>query len=180
MFWYLNRGDVSTEAINPFVARVNVAASLFSKKKKVDLTVEEKKLAGIWCGSNDCFIFDEKGFIFYPVSDAEGVLIMKIEDFSGRTLTPGQNILPNDLWIKNIFKIAKLIKESGFPIVYIKINDLEAREWGAVLPNNLTIYFSLEFIPDNFANVFKDLTQKIDMSKLEYLDFRVPNRIYYK
>src|SRR3989344_1998219 len=58
LFWYLNRGDVSTEAINPFVARVNVAASLFSKKKKVDLTVEEKKLAGIWGGSNDCFIFN--------------------------------------------------------------------------------------------------------------------------
>ncbi len=180
LFWYLNKGNVSIEATDPFVAQVNVAANLFSKKKQVNLTMEERNLAGIWCNDSDCFIFDRNGFIFYPFSEAEGVLIMKIRDFSGRTLLPGQKILPNDVWIKNLFKTAKMIEESGFPIVELKINNLELKEWGAVLPNNLIVYFSLEFIPDNFQNVFKNLAQKIDLDKLTYLDFRVPNRIYYR
>lgn len=180
LFWYLNKGNVSIKAINPFVAQVEVTADLFSKKKAVNLMVEERNLAGIWCGGSDCFVFDSDGFIFYPVADAEGVLIMKIQDFSGQALAPGRKILPNDLWIKNIFKTTKLIKESGFPIVYVKINNLALEEWGAVLPNNLTVYFSLEFIPDNFQNVFQNLMKKIDLSQLTYLDFRVPNRIYYR
>lgn len=181
LFWYLNQGAITIAPIDPFIAQINISASsLFSRKKEVALETKEKDLYGIWCGDNDCLVFDKDGLLFYPVAEAEGVLITKIKDFSGRTLTSGQKILPNDLWIKNIFKIVEIIKESGFPIVYLKINNLDLREWGAVLPNNLTLYFSLEFMPDNFANVFKNLTKKIELNKTIYLDFRVPNRIYYK
>lgn len=181
VFWYLREKEIEGLSRElPLIANVNVAVDLF-KEKKVTLSVKEKDIAGVWCENADsCFAFDKEGILFAPIPKPEGILLLLVEDTYERSLALGQKIVSEEKWFKNITDVIEHITQSGVPIAKIKINAPAFREWGAVLPSGLNIYFSFDFVPENFNSVFKNLMERLAVSKLTYLDFRVPNRVYYK
>lgn len=66
----------------------------------------------------------------------------------------------------------------------VHIPSLAAREVRVILDNNWTIYFDLTRPPENQINILKNLLEKTiteeEKETIEYIDLRVPKRIYYK
>lgn len=179
LFWEFGAKPKLLTEISPLIANLNVESNL--TERNVVVQVEERELLGIWCGSfKNCYAFDAEGIVFSEAPEVHGVLIMKIEDLNNRTLKLGNKILPNGEWIKNFLKTVKIAKENSVPVAAIKIRDLALREWELKTAWGPVIYFSLDFVPDNLELIFFNLSQRFDLNKLSYLDFRVPNRIYYK
>jgi len=160
------------------VASVTVSTDLW--RKEVKLQVIERKLFGIWCVIQDCYGFDENGVIFIKTPSIEGALYLRIDDLNNRPLLLGQPVLPNARWFQNLITSLKILKNQSLIPVKIIVDNLELREWQIKMASGTYFYFSLEFVPDNLSGILKSLSSKVDFNQLTAVDFRVPNRIYYK
>lgn len=111
---------------------------------------------------------------------AEGQLINKVNDFSGRLLKLGEPILDKK-FANNIFKIFEILEKSDLKIKSLKLEDIALQEIIADSGTSLLpkIYFSLRFNSE-FALTAIESLKKNGLEKIEYIDFRVENRAYYK
>lgn len=178
LFWIGQTTTIAPEEI-PLLANLEIKINF--PKKEITLLVEERKLTGVWCFEEDkCFGFDQQGIIFAEVPNIEGNLILKIEDQNNLSLQLGQQIFKKSNWIENILAVATTLQENKIAFSLIKIRALELQEWEVILPSNLVIYLDLNSIPEDLGKILKRLDQELALSELSYIDFRVPNRIYYK
>ncbi len=180
LFWALGEKD---EAVNrhilPTVGKVQIDVNLL--KRSVHIAIEEKQLFGVICASeNECYGFDESGFVFARAPRVEGSLIVKIEDPNERPLVLGEMFLSRPHWLRNMFDVLNTVEESGLPLTALVLRDLQLQEWEATLPSGLVLYFDFNNVPEDLNAVLASLGEQVNFSRLKYLDFRVPNRIYYK
>ena len=179
LFWKFGSKPVLQAETLPIIADLNIQSDFTGKK--VLIQVKERGLFGVWCFSDkNCYAFDADGFIFSAVPEVQGVLILKIEDQNPPPVELDNKILPNDDSIKNLLSTIKIAKEKNIPIAGIKLRESALREWELKTAWGPVIYFSLDFVPENLEIVLANLTQRFDLEKLSYLDFRVRNRIYYR
>lgn len=138
----------------------------------------------------NCLWFDREGVIFKRSFSAEGSLISVVDDYSERALGPGARVLPEE-FVENLFSVLRAVSDSGISIKEIRLNDFNLQEievttYDNGLPSEALakegpkVYFSLRFPADNTAAVIKSLVSQGKFGTLEYLDFRVENRAYYK
>lgn len=146
--------------------------------RTININIDGKQKFGIFCSSAECWWFDGKGMIFKKSSQAEGEIIYKINDFSERKLKIGEMILTQKLF-DNAIKIFKALEETGLNIKTLNISDFELQEAYIESASIPRIYFSLRFVPDFNNEIFKNL-RKAGLQNIEYIDFRVENRVYYK
>ncbi|HUX36034.1 MAG TPA: FtsQ-type POTRA domain-containing protein [Candidatus Paceibacterota bacterium] len=147
---------------------------------------------------SNCFWFDDKGFIFERTSSMEGSLFTVVDDYSQKTPGIRSKILPDGL-IENAFSVFRAINASGLRVKEIRLNDIALEELevdtydglsadmpvrgtqaGSSAQAGPTIYFSLRFPADNVPDIINSLKQKSIFNGLQYVDFRVENRVYYK
>jgi len=156
-----------------------------------------------------CWWFDSSGTLFKRAIDMEGSIFIVVDDYSQKNLGVGSKILP-DKFIENTFSIFRAIAASGLGVKEMRLNDLALEEMevdtygglpvqvppnassspGALAKTDLPsvvltkegpkIYFSLRFPADNIPDVILSLKEKSVFDKLQYIDFRVENRVYYK
>lgn len=129
--------------------------------------------------SDSCWWFDSSGTIFRKAIGVEGSLIAALNDYSQENIGLNSKILPDE-FIPNIFSIFRAVSASGLSVKEIRLNDLAAQEIEVDTYDGPKIYFSLRFSADNVPEVIKSLKEKITFGNLQYLDFRVENRVYYK
>ncbi len=178
LFWWLGKKPTQLETI-PALADVSVATNLF--RREVDIKPAERVLSGILClPTNDCYGFDGSGVVFSKMPQSQGSLILRIDDQNQRNVSLGSKILPNDQWVNNIFQTLKVLAANNVSIASVGIRPLDLKEWQVDLVAGPIFYFSLNFMPDNLDGILQNLLKRLDLSKLQYLDFRVENRIYYK
>lgn len=162
------------------------------EEKKIAIKAEEREPYLLWClaASGNCYWLDEEGIVFSAAPKAEGFIIPKVfEQGDRRQLSFGQPFYENVLLVKNALEIIKRVKNfplavSEFLIEKPNLEELIAETEGPKL------YFSLRFLVQNLDKVLNNLTNRLssyggspegkDFQKLEYIDFRVENRIYYK
>lgn len=162
-----------------YLKSIEVNSSLW--KKDVQITIEERHAEGVWCaGSSECFVFDQDGIIFAKAPEVRGVLITKVNDESNRIITEHGSALPHKQWFANILSTLDILEKAGMTAKRVTLRDTNLREWEAVTSENLTFHFSLNFIPDNLSRILNDVNDRLPVSSIEYLDFRVPNRLYYR
>ena len=162
----------------PLFARADLSVNF--KERKVLIEVKERRLAGILClNENKCYGFDKDGVLFKENLDAEGTLILKINDENERKIILGQSVLA-DQEFKNLMRAVGILKDKKFPLIEAQIKPNILREWVAIAPSDFKIYFSMDFVPDNFDIVYENMAKRIDFNDITYIDFRIPNRIYYK
>jgi cell division septal protein FtsQ len=179
IFWEFSRKPPIIPVLLPQAVSLDFNVDFWGRKVKV--TVVERKLAGIWCPVNGgCFGFDMNGIPFSSVPAAEGVLVLKIDDQNNQAVILGRRLLPQAAWIDNIFNTLLIVRKNGITATMLKIRELSLREWEVSTSFGAALYFSFNFVPDNLDSVLKNLNKKFEVTKLNYLDFRVPNRIYYK
>ncbi len=162
----------------PMLRRVSIAKSIWGKSVSVE--VEERKVFGVWClgRTASCFWFDDKGVLIARAPQVSGSLILKVDDLS-QDLSPGSPVLPRGL--ENAFSVFRVLQDSGLPIREIRLEDLGLSELKVFPIGGPVLYFSLRFPADSASAVLNSLRDSDpSLSKLEYIDFRVENRAYYK
>jgi len=174
--------------------------------RQIEISVKERDRFGIWClqaqtnadhtqinAENEispresalspresafCGWFDKSGVIFTEAPAMEGELIRKVSDSSNRSLKPGDKILEEDM-LKNLIKIFEVLQKSGLRVKNLVLEDLSLQEITTESPSIPKIYFSLRFDPGFALPAIQSLKES-GLGKLEYIDFRVENRAYYK
>ncbi|MGC8776286.1 MAG: cell division protein FtsQ/DivIB [Minisyncoccia bacterium] len=149
--------------------------------QKIEIIAQERKPVGLWCQTNEsqCYWFDNDGILFKKTIASEGGLILKIKDSSLHNLSLGSKILP-DNFLKTFFQIIEVLKSSNLNFSEINLENLDLAELKVKNFNGPDIYFSLIFPPPDINQIITDFKNKNIFDKLEYLDFRVENRLYYK
>lgn len=156
-------------------------------KREIKISILKRERFGIWCKlttynqqpiTNDCYWFDKKGVIFSEALRAEGQLINKVDDFSGRSINLGESVL-EEKFCSNLIKIFEILEKPGLKIKSLKLENLELQEVVTNSPLMPKIYFSLRINPE-FALTALESLKKIGFKKIEYIDLRVENRSYYK
>ncbi|MGC9611167.1 MAG: hypothetical protein ABSE68_03065 [Minisyncoccia bacterium] len=178
LFWKLSG---LPENIHKFPGINNISDEVDLFSRSVKLNAERRKLWGIICGaSGGCYGLDENGTIFSNVPDVSGSLLLKISDSNIRMFLLGQPLFSNSEWFSNIKSAIEALNRNNLKVAGVELKTLLFREWTAKIANGPEIYFSLDFTPADFDSILKNLKTKIDFSKVPFIDFRVPNRIYYK
>lgn len=148
-------------------------------KRFLIITIQERKGEVVWCQkfSGDCFWIDKLGIAFREAPFTEGSIFTRVDDSSNRILIIGKSVLENDL-IENFFAVKNFLSNLDIKSYNFNFSKPENQEIEAVLTDGPKIYFSLRFKPDEFLKPLLEL--KNNFPKIQYIDLRVKNRIYYQ
>ena len=179
LFWELRKDPNFTQGL-PALKNLRVKTDFWDRS--VSISADERQLWSVVCDGMDsnCFGLDENGLVFSRAPSVFGSLILKINDPNNRAFILGQKLFSQSEWFSNFKQTIEILNRNGFRVISIKMGNFSLREWTARVIQGPEFYFSLNFIPENFDSVLKNLGGKLDFRKTAYVDFRVPNRIYYK
>jgi len=179
IFWLGIKDDLVKEKI-PLLADLKLKINFW--EQKVEVIVSERQFKGIWCfvKNRQCFIFDKEGVAFSLAPKAEGNLLLKINDENERIINLGQLVLTESGWFKTMFEVIGVFRKENMSIESIWVKDSALREWEIVVAEGPRFIFSFEHMPEDLAEIIKNLKNQLNFSKLYYIDFRIPGRIYYK
>ncbi|HDH31513.1 MAG TPA: FtsQ-type POTRA domain-containing protein [Candidatus Wolfebacteria bacterium] len=184
---------------NPLIADLVISKDYPNRKIKIE--VKERKKFGIWCTAQTntdymlintdsshksvfgqyesaCRWFDKDGILFAEAPFVEGALINKVSDFTGRQLVIGDMIL-EQRFFDNLLKIFEVLEKSGLGRGFLKLENLNFQEIVSDSPIGFKIYFSLRINPEFSLAGIKSV-KEVGLEKVDYIDFRVENRVYYK
>ena len=179
LFWFF--ADPNPRLLRfPQVRSVDVEISFW--KKTIVIRIDERRIQSVLCksASGNCYGLDQDGIIFTKSPEVRGALILKFEDESTSSVVLGNPYLRDPQWLKNITATFDIMKQDGFVPQSVRVDNTSLEEWRAIFPSELAFYFSLHFVPENLGSILKDIGNRTDIKNLQYFDFRVPNRIYYK
>lgn len=137
---------------------------------------------GIWCNEKNCYYFDKNGIIFKEAPQTEGSLILKIKDLSETDTSLGSQVLNKDQ-INFILSVNNRIMENNkFKILEFKIKPNSSVGLEALTNKNWSIYLDEKQKPieavNNLLTILEEAVKNI--GNLEYVDLRIPSRIFYK
>jgi len=179
----------------PELASAAVSKDFFSHT--VTITVVERSPFGIWCFSASpsmvatsslagvmnanapCYWFDNTGTIFEKAGETQGNLVYTVYD---RAQTPrglNQKVL-SEGFLPNFISIINVLRASGLSVKAIDVNDLSLEEVNVQTANGPTIDFSLQFSADEYLPIIQKLMAQSNFAKLQYVDCRTENRLFYK
>ena len=184
----------------PQLASANISKDFFSHT--ITITVIERTPFGIWCFSAPpggaatptgavasssvaapanarCYWFDNTGTIFEKAGETQGDLVYTVYDRAQAPHGLNQKIL-SDEFLPNFISIMNVLRESGLSVQGIELNDLSLEEVDVQTANGPTIYFSLQFPADEYLPVIQKLMLQSNFGKLQYVDCRTENRLFYK
>lgn len=154
---------------------------------RIVVQVTEREPFGILCMKQkkeserpaECLWFDADGVLLGTAFEAEGPLIPVIVDYSGRTPRVGEIFIAPEV-MKNILAIFEVVRSSEVDVREVELKDAILEEVAVATYEGPRLYFSMRAYPEGAAALLKSLSEKGEFRKLEYVDFRVPQRAYYK
>lgn len=162
----------------PLASAVRVAVDW--RSRSVSISVEERSVAGIWCGSaGGCFVFDRTGFIFASAPAASGSLILRVVD-ENPNFGIGRYFLASAGQREDFFRVVGELEKSGLKADSAVIGRETDQEWRIRLAAGPDLRLSWN-LPD--SELLASLAEKIKtlpLKDLEYIDLTVPNRLYYQ
>lgn len=163
----------------PQLASVSIAKDYFTHT--VTISVTERIPFGVWCFSSNsnCYWYDNTGTIFERSLDTQGNLVYMVNDHAQAARGLNQKVLSNE-FVANFISIVKTLRTSGLGVKEIDLNDLALEEMDVVTTNGPALYFSLRFPADEYLGYIQKLMLDPGFGKLQYIDCRTQNRLYYK
>jgi len=174
----------------PQIAQLDIEKNI--PKTTIKITLTERQKAGIICkteqGENgeeivkSCFYVDKLGVIFKNAPQTSGSLILLIKDFSLEDFSLGKKIFSEQIMNSiielrdNIFSQinVRAMWFANFTSPPEEIKVMTSEGWYALFDLNRDIKSQLSILKAALAEKIKD------RKKLEYIDLRIENRIYYK
>jgi hypothetical protein len=164
----------------PAITGINVEKELFNG---VTVSFEKRIPVGLWYNEINCYYFDKEGIIFKEAPVTEGGLILKIQDSGKKEISLGAQAIDTEL-LKFMMEFNnKLIGDGQIKITEFKIGPSANFDLRAVTALGWLIYLDPNQNPALAANnLFTILNEVIKnkVSNLEYVDLRIPSRIFYK
>ncbi|KKT22562.1 MAG: hypothetical protein UW08_C0006G0002 [Parcubacteria group bacterium GW2011_GWB1_43_8b] len=179
IFLTLKREEIlqKIENDNPPMETINLKIDYF--KKKVSISLVEREKFALWCQESvACWWFDKEGVVFIEGPATEGELIPKIVDYSGIEIAEGKSIVADKEYVRNIVLIFDFLEKTEISARTLELRDLTLAEMTTVSDNFPKIYFSLRHSPFFASEAISQIKDKL--SKIEYIDLTVENRVYYK
>lgn len=191
----------------PELASASISKDFFSHT--ITITVTERSPFGIWCfspppggvaasaaaqivttsttattpaavnASAPCFWFDNTGTIFEKAGETQGSLVYVVYDSAQSPRGLNQKVLSNE-FLPNFISIMNVLRGSGLGVQAIELNNLSLQEVDVLTANGPKIYFSLQFPADEYLSIIQKLMLQPGFDKLQYIDCRTQNRLFYK
>lgn len=159
------------------LASIHIVPNVLSRE--LTITVTERQRAMIWCVINrPCVWIDHAGVVLGDAPSGEGQLVPTVFDNALSHPFVGRKVI-TDAARHNLFTILKFLKINNIIATRIELEreTLDLRVQSDVGP---LLLFNLR----NNLNValpsLEPLRLELDLTNLQYLDFRVPNKIYYR
>lgn len=155
----------------------------------IRIKIAERKSLLVWCSGGSCHIIDKNGYAF-AVADFESEEVkqnnlLTVRDNSGKVVNIGEKVL-DESYIDFVVSLnEKILKETEITIVQeYRTGSRIAEEVKTKTEEGWEIYFSTSLPMKNSIQTLKTfLDKEIDKdkrSKLEYIDLRAENKVYYK
>lgn len=173
LFW----NDGVRQLKNPIIGSANVTSSFWDRK--VTVQVIERRGELIWCvRSERCFWLDERGIAIEEAPFSEGQLLPIVYSRGEGDVNLGT--LPIDeIYFLRVKKILKIISLAGVPLKNLDIYPelLEAKAYAVKGP---FMIFNLRIDPSFAEAPLGHLYKNLGFSKLNYIDFSIENKVFYK
>lgn len=168
----------ATVAMIPQLANVSISKNYFFHT--IAVTVAEREPFGAWClAGGSCYWFDDRGIVFKKILDTQGSAILVVHDYAQGALALNKKVLPDAL-VSNFISVMSGLKQSRVNVRDIAIRDLSLEQVDVATASGPVLHFSLRFSAANDIPVLENLMAQPGFSKLQYVDFTVENRAYYK
>ena len=169
------------------IAQASVKVDLL--KRSVAISVKERERFAVWCASikdatqvseEECYWFDRDGVIFEKAPNTEGSLIMTVHDLERGSAGIGTTIT-NQEYARNIVAAIIGLQDIGVKaedIMFTKSHEeLEVRSYNNQWP---PLLISTRFDPTTNLKSLAALAGSVEITKADYIDLRVENKIFYK
>ncbi|MBI2057523.1 MAG: hypothetical protein HYT63_00865 [Candidatus Yanofskybacteria bacterium] len=183
---FVESGKIQSLIVNNFPQAENVTVEK-EYPHTVKVSLDGKTALGVWCfGAGDqdkCFYFDKNGVAFETSADSDGPLLLRIEDEKGRFEKLGQAVAGKEL-LAFVLSIRPELEKVKIDIKKITVPADEDFRVDTQTSEGWEIYFSArDDLKSQVNSLDVFLSQKISpekRSQLQYIDVRIPNRVYYK
>jgi hypothetical protein len=151
----------------------------------LSVTVVERKPVGVWClvSAGKCFYFDKNRIAYATTSGSSGFLLANIGDERNRDVSLGGEIA-GDVWVNNLLLARDLLTKNAVNVQALTIPAGSFDEFDAVTSEGWKIMFSNQTDiarQINSLSIFlKDKIKPEQRAKLQYVDLRIEDRIYFK
>jgi len=155
----------------------------------IAIKIVERKALLVWCSAGPCYIIDENGYAYtwtdFESDEIKQNNLLSIIDNSGKPVTVGEKVLDEE-YMKFVIALRdELDKETGIKISNeYHVGSRIAEEVRVRAEEGWEIFFSTSLPMENSIQTFKTFLEKEmmdkDKSKLEYIDLRAENKVYYK
>lgn len=149
--------------------------------RTLEISVEERKIFGILCGQSQCAYIDISGFAYETAPNSTGSLILKIQSDVDEITVGSQAVEP--VLMERFGLLGEELKKIGLEVIGYEISQKNPRDIRAKTSEGFEIIFNRD---DDFQSIFRVLKSVLDeeirdkRSKIEYIDLRFGNKVFYK
>lgn len=155
----------------------------------IEIEITERKTLFVWCSSGSCYIVDENGYAYMEADfNSEQIkqnhLVTLIDD-SSKQVSIGDKVLQEE-YINFVANLRdELRKETGLEVTdEFHTQSRIAEEAKVMTSEGWQIFFSSVIPIESSLQTLKTFLEKQineeSKSKLEYVDLRAENKVYYK
>lgn len=165
-------------------------AALWYKKQgpanggaRLPSNTNDKNLIAVLCRATDCYWLNEKGIAYHNGIRFSGSLILLISDKTSRPLALGQQLIKSETLSELAFLKKRILEETGIGLRAGETQDLKLEDFDFMTNQGWLLRFSISENAYKTLAVLKQTLAQIDpqdISRLEYIDLRVPSKVYYK
>ncbi len=155
-----------------------------SSLKEIQITVLERKQQFLWCRLDQCYFMDSSGFIFNVAPAFSTDLYFTYYGLIELENPVGQNYLSLDKF-DGVVRFVNNVKKLGISTDYVKATDNNNFELH-LLSGGKILFNTNQPLDETISNL-QTVTDKnnasgtsVDLSKIEYLDLRFGNKVFYK
>lgn len=185
--WLLNSSAIRSSLFEEF-PRIKSVELKRSYPNGIFVSIEERDTWGVLCGEAlpdreaPCVYIDTTGYAMESAPNSTGSLILKIKtDFP--SVKENSHIIGPSLASRMIFLLEETKRKIEVDTVGFELSSRAKKEIRLVTNEGFTIIFLRE---DNFENTFSVLKKVLEeeikdrRSRLEYIDLRFGNKVFFK
>lgn len=148
------------------------------------ISAQKRETEGIWCfaKNGNCYYFDKEGLAFALAPESTGTLWVIVKDQRHQAVELGKEVGDSALR-QQIAQLKQDLEKTKIGVVYLTIPE-ELFRINAVTTEGWQIYFNNgENLSEQVKTLNIFLGNKVapeQRNLLQYVDLRVPNRVYFK
>lgn len=157
-----------------------------SSKNSLDINIEELPGRMLWITQGKTYLIDSNGIIIREVLSMDDSLKLtpQISDLSNLNVNIRDHVINEDL-VKLALEIKQKLGEYNVPAISIDRFAVDGRDAAyikLITPQNLELHLSPKLTPEQqFLKLRRSLEEnKIDLTKIQYINLRVEDQVIYK